>query len=230
MQPRSRKISRPAFSVSAFSVTISGRGTAGSRPRYSPCDAAATASARCSRAPSDARHRHAVAAVAGSAAELLGIVDLEQLLIGVAGEHRIAAHRRRRQDDRLARAQVAGLAAVHQVHVLDVDLPDANVELLERILHRQRSYRCWHRRCGPTDTCRAGRAARWPASSLPRASAAARPSGPSTPEAAGPSRRTSSSAFPIRPAARPCGSPPSTPRSACAASPCGSRCGDTSIS
>ena len=47
----------------------------------------------------------------------------------MAGEHRLAAHRRLGQRDRLARAQVAGFAAIHQVDILHVDLPDADIEV-----------------------------------------------------------------------------------------------------
>ena len=73
----------------------------------------------------------------GRAAEPFGIVNLQQLFVRMAGERLLAAHRRRRQHDWLARAQVARLAAVDQVDFLDVNLADARVEVFERALDRR---------------------------------------------------------------------------------------------
>ena len=81
MQPRSRKISRPSLRVAAISVTISfdvallaaGLDVLLVMQRPQPVLVVAVRLF-------DAGERHAVAAMAGRAAEAVGIVDLEQLL------------------------------------------------------------------------------------------------------------------------------------------------------
>ncbi len=116
-----------------------------------------------------ARKRRAVAAVARRAAELFRVVDLQQLLVRMAGEYLFAAHRRLGHAHRLARAQVARFAAVHQVHILHVNLPYPDIELVQRILHRRDGRRAGVGDAVRKDTDRAWRAVRWPASSGPRA-------------------------------------------------------------
>src|SRR2546426_2102060 len=87
---------------------------------------------------------HPVAVVAGGAAELLGIVNLEELQVRVAGK-------RRRpwvfvpplqilpgQHDGFADAEVARLAPIHEAGVGVVDLPDRDRERL-RLGHQARS-------------------------------------------------------------------------------------------
>ena len=80
----------------------------------------------------------AVALVAGRAAELVGIVRLQQFRIGMAGEGEgilirflfaLGGHDRGRELDRLARVHVAGLAAVHDVGFGHVDLDDLGVPI-----------------------------------------------------------------------------------------------------
>ena len=82
----------------------------------------------------DAVDGHAIAAVARRAAELLGIVNLQQFFIGMADENLFAAHGRLGQLHRLARAQMAGFAAVHQIDILDVDLTDRDGEIVHLLL------------------------------------------------------------------------------------------------
>ena len=61
-------------------------------------------------------------------------MDFQQFGVGVAGVDGFAAHGSGGQFERLARAQVTGFAAIHQVGVGDVDLADAKIELVERAL------------------------------------------------------------------------------------------------
>src|SRR5438105_3500515 len=73
----------------------------------------------------------AIAAVAGRAAELLRIMMLHEIFVRVADEERVAPHVLFRERERLARAQVAGLAAIHDVRGGHVDLLD----LVSEVLH-----------------------------------------------------------------------------------------------
>ena len=61
----------------------------------------------------DAGQGDAVAAMARRAAELLGIVDLQQLAVRMADEGLLASHGCFGQRDRLAYPHVAGFAAIH---------------------------------------------------------------------------------------------------------------------
>ena len=167
MQPRRRKISRPWLSVSAISVTTS--------LAWHCWQPASIFSLWCSGhnqnllypcAFSTLAERRAVASMARRAAELFRIVDLQQFFVRMAGEYRLAAHRRLGDGHRLARSQVARFAAVHQVHILHVNLPYADIELIERVLHRRDG-----RRAGLRDPVRkvldrAWRAVPSPASSM----------------------------------------------------------------
>src|SRR5258708_11444424 len=78
----------------------------------------------------DAVLGRSIAAVAGSAAEIFGIVDLQQLFIWMTDENLFPAHRRLGQLHWLARARMAGFAAVHQNDILDVDLTDADGKVI----------------------------------------------------------------------------------------------------
>ena len=134
MQPRSRKISRPDlvghFGDDFLHVALLASGLNVLLVVHGPEPVFVIAVGLV-----HAGERRAVAAMAGCAAEILGVVDLQQFLIRVAGENLIAAHGRSRQHHRLARSQMAGFAAVHQVDVFDVDLADADVEAGERRRH-----------------------------------------------------------------------------------------------
>ncbi len=83
----------------------------------------------------DAVGGDAVAAVTRRAAELLRIVNLQQFFVGMADEDFLTAHRRFGQSHRLARAQVAGLAAVHQVDIFNVNLADLDGKVVELFLN-----------------------------------------------------------------------------------------------
>ena len=74
-----------------------------------------------------APRRPAVAVVARGAPERLGVVNLQQLRAWMALEHRVDQVRGPDLDG-LANPQVAGLAAVHEVDVHQVNLPDAGLE------------------------------------------------------------------------------------------------------
>src|SRR5437868_13791118 len=82
--------------------------------------------------PLYACNRHPVAAVAWRAAKFLGIVNLEQLFIRMAGERAFSAHCGLGDHHWLACPHVAGLAPVHQIHILNMDLPDANILRVHR--------------------------------------------------------------------------------------------------
>ena len=83
----------------------------------------------------DAVGGDAVAAMTRRAAELLRIVDLQQLFIGMTDEDFLTAHRRFGEGHRLARAQVAGLAAIHQVDVFHVNLADLDGKVVQLFLN-----------------------------------------------------------------------------------------------
>ncbi len=76
-----------------------------------------------------------IAAVTGSAAEFFGIVDLQQLLIGMTDESLLPAHGSLGEIHRLARAEMTGFAAVHQIDILDVNLADGDGEVIH-LLHQ----------------------------------------------------------------------------------------------
>src|SRR5439155_2041265 len=70
---------------------------------------------------------HAVAVVAWSTAELIRIMNPEQLWVGVAHKRTLTAHVLCRDLNRLADTEMAGLAAVHHPKVRIVDLLDGDV-------------------------------------------------------------------------------------------------------
>src|SRR5204862_1181753 len=83
----------------------------------------------------DAVLGRAISAVTGSTTEFFGIVDLQQLLIGMTDENLFPAHGSLGQFHGLARAEMTGFAAVHQIDVLDVDLADGAGEVIH-LLHQ----------------------------------------------------------------------------------------------
>src|SRR3989442_15348832 len=70
---------------------------------------------------------HAVAVVAWSTAELIRIMNPEQLGVGMAHKRALTTHVLCRDLNRLADAEMAGLPAVHHPSVRDVDLLDGDV-------------------------------------------------------------------------------------------------------
>src|SRR2546426_885120 len=89
----------------------------------------------------DTVRRDTVAAMAGRAAELLRIVDLQQLLVRMADENLFSAHRCFRQRHRLAGTQVTRLAPVDQVDVLHVDLANLGRKTIQLSLYAGQSLR-----------------------------------------------------------------------------------------
>jgi len=62
---------------------------------------------------------------------LSGSWIFSSFFVRMAAEYRLAAHRRLGNRDRLARPQMARFAAVHQIDILHVNLPYADIELIE---------------------------------------------------------------------------------------------------
>src|SRR4029077_8353135 len=87
--------------------------------------------------------RPPVALMAGGAAKFIGIMCAQKFRVGMAGESpgilirmllALASHDRSRDPKRLAGVHVAGLAAVHDIGIRNVDLNDLGVPLFGFLL------------------------------------------------------------------------------------------------